>query len=570
MSDIYEAAVLSLPRTGRRRRDWSAWLAVGLSGAVLAVFLVYPIAKTVLLAFTAQDAAPGLGALTLANFRNFLDAPIFREALLHTLAVGLATTLLSVVIAVPAAYAVARVGVPLRGFLTSLSVVPLISPPFIGGYAWIVLLGNRGIVTRYAEKLFGLHLPSIYGPAGITLALTLSFFPFVFLLAQGALAASDPYLEESAHIMGASRLRIAATVTLPLVLPAIASGALLVFAHTLGNFGVPSVLGKDYTMLSTLLMYQLQGTFDVNNAAAIALINVAITAIGMVALSRFSAGRRFITVTSTSRAASRRAGRGLRFAGAAYVWALCLVGVLPQAVILMYSFAERWPGTLWPTRWGFGNYAYVFQQLVEPMLNSLILSGAATLLCVVFGVLAAYAASRRGLAGKSLLDATIMLPFIMPGIITGVAFIASFGSGWLVLTGTGTILVMAYFVRRLAYTFRAVSSALSQLDGRIAEASTICGAGWLYTMRRVVIPLVAPGILAGAILVFATLIMDLNITILLYSANWRTMAIVMYQQLFDDKVGYASATASVAIVVTTVLVFGASRLVGRTMADMFR
>ena len=163
-----------------------------------------------------------------------------------------------------------------------------------------------------------------------------------------------------------------------------------------------------------------------------------------------------------------------------------------------------------------------------------------------------------------------MLPFIMPGIITGVAFIASFGSGWLVLTGTGTILVMAYFVRRLAYTFRAVSSALSQLDDRIAEASTICGAGWGYTMRRVIVPLVAPGILAGAILVFATLIMDLSITILLYSANWTTMAIVMYQQLFDDKVGYASATASVAIIITAVLVFAASRLVGKSMADMFR
>jgi iron(III) transport system permease protein len=550
--------------------EWLAYLAAALSAVVLLLFIAYPIGKTLFLAFIESGKAPGIASLTFGNFRAFFTSPLYQEAFVHTLTVSLAATALAVVVAVPAAYAVARIDLPLRGVALTLAVLPLISPPFIGAYAWIVLLGKRGVITQLADMWLGIDLPTIYGPIGITLALVLHFYPYAFLFTHAALSAADPHIEEAGEVMGASRLKIIWSITLPLTVPSIAAGALLVFTQSLGNFGVPSVLGKDYMTLPTLLVYNIYGKFNLNAAAAIGLINVLLTIGALLLVRRYSRRGRYVTVTSTSRAIKRNKSLGAKLLGGAYVWLLLAISLAPLLVVVAYSFVERWPGTLWPTLFGMANYEYLFDRLVDPMLASLYLAAVATIACVLFGTLTAYAAARPGFFAKPVLDLTIMLPFVIPGLITGLAFLAAFNSGFLVLSGTAAIIILAYFVRKLAYTFRSVTAALNQLDGRIEEASTICGARWGETMRRIIVPLVAPGILAGGILVFATLIMDLSITILLYSANWKTLAIVMYEQLFDDKVGYASAAGTVGLVVTSLMIYLASRLVGRSMSDMFR
>ena len=167
-------------------------------------------------------------------------------------------------------------------------------------------------------------------------------------------------------------------------------------------------------------------------------------------------------------------------------------------------------------------------------------------------------------------DMTIMLPFVLPGIVTGVAFLTTFNSGLIVLTGTATIIVFAYFVRRIAYMFRAVIAAINQVDEKLEEASSICGATWGYTMRRITIPLVAPGILAGGILVFTTLITEISITVMLYSARWKTISITIFEFLTSDEIQEASAVGSIAILLSLALVFVASKLIGKSMADLFR
>jgi iron(III) transport system permease protein len=550
--------------------DWLP-VAVALAGAAFfCVFLIYPIGKTALLAFVTPGATLAWQSLTLQNLAAMFTAPLYRAALLHTIVVALCATVISVAVALPAAYILARCTLPGRNALLTLCVVPLISPPFIGAFSWVVLLGNQGVVTRIVAMLTGLHLPGLYGPVGIVLALVLSFFPYVLLFVHAALMAADPTLEESARIMGASRLRVLLTVTFPLIMPAAAAGALLVFAQSVGNFGVPSILGREYSMMTTLLVYEIEGSFNINGAAAIALVNVLMTSAALVLLSRYARRNRFITITSTARAARRVSGGIAGVIGGAYVWGLLVLALLPELVVVFDSFAERWPGTLWPTRYGLANYRYVLSELIDPMMNSVVLAAAATALSVVVGALAAYAATRGKRHFGRGIDLMIMLPFVMPGLLTGVAFLVTFNSGWLVLSGTALIMVLAYVVHRLAYIFRAVCAAIGQVDTRIDEASTVCGARWLTTMRRVTLPLIAPGIVAGGVLVFSTLIMDLSITILLYSPEWKTLAIVMFDQLSNNKIGYASASGSLAILVATTLVFLASRLAGRSMAEMFR
>jgi iron(III) transport system permease protein len=246
-------------------------------------------------------------------------------------------------------------------------------------------------------------------------------------------------------------------------------------------------------------------------------------------------------------------------------WAL-----LPQITVVLSSFVERWSSSRLPLVVGIGNFERILTRLNQPVINSLVLAGLATAVSVAFGTATAYYVARRRFFGRWALDLTIMLPFVLPGLVVGVAYLVGFNDGWIVLTGTATILVLAYFTRRVAYVFRSVQAAIGQVDNKLEEASTICGADWLATMRRVVIPLIAPGILAGAILVFATLIGEISVTVLLFSAKWKTISIAIYEYVLSDELHNASAMGTVAIVLTLILVLGASQLVGRKMAEMFR
>ncbi len=554
----------------KRKIDWLPYVVGGLTIFVLVAFLLYPIVKTVLFSFVKSGEELTVANLTLANFQRFIDGATFQDALWHSVAVGVLTTFASTILALPAAYALARVTVPFRNFVLALTVIPIIAPPFIGAYSWIVLLGRTGIITHYLNEWFGIQMPSIYGLFGIVLALSLHYFPYIFLFVQGALAAADPYIEESAEIMGAGRWRILRTITFPLVLPTIGAGAMIVLVKALGNFGVPAILGGDYYVLTTLMYWTIHGSFNLNAASAIALVNVAITLVAILVLARVNRKRRFVTVTSTTRRSKQHTGLGAQIAANAYIWILLLLALLPQIIIVFTSFAERWGATLFPTVYGFANYVQVWEESQAPIVNSLILSGGATAMCVVFGTLAAYTAVRKRFFGKWSLDMTIMLPFVLPGIVTGVAYLTTFNSGLIILTGTATIIILAYFVRRIAYIFRSVAASIGQVDNKIEEASTICGATWGRTMRKVTVPLIAPGILAGGILVFSTLITEISVTIIIYSARWKTISISIFEFLTSDDVLEASTIGAIAIMMTLMLVFAASKLIGKSMADMFR
>ena len=556
--------------SARPEPDWGA-LAIGLTVVAIAVvFLIYPLANAMLLAFVRNGEAPAWASLTLANFARFFTAASYQKALWNSVYSGLAATLLATALALPMAYAVARIAMPLRGLISAMTVIPLISPPFIGAYAWIILLGRNGTVTQFVHEWSGWTLPSIYGPPGVILALALSYFPYVFLIVQGALAASDPHIEEAARMAGAGRARILRTITLPLVFPAIAAAMLIVFIKAIGDFGVPSILGGEFQVLPTLIYYQIHGFFNLNAASAIAAINVLLTLLAMMALGWVNRKRNFATVGGTSGAAPRLANPGARAFGIVYCWLVIFVAILPQLVIALASFAARWPGTMLPVAYTLDHYRAVWSHLTSPIANSLILAAVATAVCIVFGTVTAYASARGRLRARWALDLTIMLPFVLPGLVVGVAYLTAFNSGILVLTGTATILVLAYFTRRVAFVFRSVATAIAQIDPKLEDASKICGATWTATMRRVMVPLVAPAILAGSILVFSTLIGEISATVLLYSAKWKTISIAIYELVLGDQLAEASAIGTITTVLTLVLVLAASRLAGKNMADLFR
>ena len=553
-----------------RKFDWLPYLTGILTVLILFAFLLYPISKSVIYSFIKSGETIDFANFTLYNFERFFISIAYQKAFMHSMVVSLAATFFSTLLALPAAFAISRISMPFRNVLLSLSVIPLISPPFIGAYAWITLFGKSGIITHYLQTWFGIEMPIIYGPTGIILALSLSYYPYVLLIVQGSLAAADPYIEESALVMGAPRWRIMRTITFPLVIPSIAAGAIIVFIKALGNFGVPAILGGEYYVLPTMIYFQVHGFFNLNGASAIAMVNVLLTLLAILLMSHVNKGRGHVTVTGSTRRAVQINGLGARIFANTFCWGLLLIALTPHIMVFYSSFAVRWIGTLFPTEFGFDNYFRILSEVQAPFTNSIILASSATVICVVFGTLTAYTSVRRRFFGKWALDLTIMLPFVLPGIVTGVAFLTTFNSGWIILSGTSTILILAYCVRRIAYIFRTVSAALGQVDNKLEEASAICGATWGRTMRKITLPLVSPGIIAGGILVFATLISEMSVTIMLYSARWKTMSIAIYEYVIADELLDASAMGSIAIVATLLLVFLSSKIIGKSMAEMFR
>jgi len=377
---------------GWRRLDPVAVLVLGLAGLILLLFLVYPISRIVLNSFLPTDAPFALTNLTLEHFARFASSSLYRKALVRSLTVSLAASLLALCIGLPMAFFVARVRIPGKTVLLSLGTLPLVVPPFLGAYSWILLLGRNGILTNLVKRVIGFQLPSIYGASGIILAFTLGYFPYVFLLAYGALASADPSLEESAQIMGADRWRITRTITLPLVTPAIAAGMVIIFMQSLGSFGVPAVLGGEYYVLTTLIYFQIVGYFDLNAAGAIALVSVGFTAVSLLLLHHLSQRRGYITVTGATRAARELQGRGIRVVAMAYCVLVLGVALVPHLIILMTSFAETWGRGALPTAFSLGNYRRVFANAWAPMQNSLFLATVATVAAGVLGTLMAYVA----------------------------------------------------------------------------------------------------------------------------------------------------------------------------------
>ena len=552
-----------------RRRDVGAWVIGGFVAVAAIVFLVYPLVNALLMAFVGNGKPVAIANLTFANFERFLISRSYQRALTNSIVSSVLATLLAAAIAVPMAFAFARVKVAGRPLALALCVIPLIAPPFIGAYAWIMLFGNNGMVTQVVGATFGVKLPSIYGLPGVTLALALSYFPYLLLMVQGALMLSDPTIEEAAAMAGASRWRILRTITLPMTAPAIAAGMLVVLIKSMGDFGVPSILGGEYQVLPTLIYYQINGFFNMNAAAAIAVVNVLLT-IAALGLLKFATRRAVATISGSARAAPRSSSIGLRILANAYLWFILALALLPQAMVALYSFAIQWGDTLLPSVYGLGNYRKVAADAVTTMGNSAVLAGGATILCLLFGTVTAYSTVRGTAVGKWAIDLTIMVPFILPGIVVGVAYLTAFNDAPLVLTGTAAILILAFFTRRVAFVFRSVVAGLGQIDPKIEEASTMCGASWTMPMRAVLVPLLAPALIASAILVFATLIGEISATVLLYSANWKPISMAIYELVSGNELAKASALGTICNVATLLLVLGASRLAGRTMPDLFR
>lgn len=572
MSRLLEMAMrLPTGKVSLKDIDWFRGTILTVSLLILVLFIAYPLVNILGLSLIGRGDEFAWSRITFGNFERLATSSLFRGAIVNSIILTLTVVGITTILGVLYAYVLARVKTPLnQTLMMTLGTIPLLIPPFVGAYSWVLLFGRSGSITVMLESLTGIALPSIYGMTGMVVAISATMWPFVFLLSYGAFALNDPSLEESADIMGASPLRKLLTITIPLVTPAVLTGSLVVFMRTIGEFGTPAILGGNEYVIPTLIYFRISGVGDFNMASAMALVSVAFSVICLLIISMYLKRRDYTTVTSRVQASKKLDSKLWGWVGAAFCILLVFISLLPHITVIIGAFAERWRGTPLPTEFGFENFTRVFNRNQTEIMNSIYLTVIATIIATILGTLLAYISKKGKSQGGVIIDLTVMLPFILPGIVVGVAMAAAFSGGNLVLTGTGLILILAYFVRRMPYNFRSGTASLQALDKSMEEASSVCGASWRQTSSKVTLPLIMPGVIAGAVLTFISLIGELSATIILFSSRWKTISVAIYEYLISHQPGPAFALGTILIVLVFLAVFLVNRFLGVAITTLFR
>jgi len=554
------------------KKDYTPYLILSIPLLFLVIFLVWPLGMSIGKAFVLKGKELIWDNFTLANFQRFFTSSMYQKSIRNSFVISFAVVLFTLIIGAPMGYFVARVEMPFKKLILALGILPIITPAFVGAFSWVILLGRQGVVRYAVNKvlgLVGLSLPPIYGLFGIIFTMSLTYLPFVFLLSYGAFKSTNPLLEESAMIMGAGHSRILRTITIPLILPSLGAAAILVFIRAMGNFGIPAVLGGQQYVLPTLIHFRVHGFWDLNGASAIAIISVAIVIIALVIQKKVVSAREYETISTATSEYKLHKHLLTKVIAILYCSLVLIISLAPQITIITMSFFKQWIGFL-PTGFTLENYKIIPQIASKTIKNSFFLATSASLLTALIGTLAAYITERRRPKGAMLIDFTIMTPFVLPGIVVSVALLSAFSSGPINISGTFLILIISFMVRRTPYVFRSVAASLTQLDEALEESSIISGASWFYTFRRVTFPLILPGIIAGTILTFATLLQELSTTILLYSARTQTLPIQIYNTVAEGNFGIASALSVLLIVTVFIMVYLMNIFLGDSGSSSFK
>jgi iron(III) transport system permease protein len=555
--------------------------AVGTVVALVAAFVFFPVSRILVSAVQDNEGAWAPGEfwqkLTARDVWGLdclvgrLSCGVAWNTLLLGVLVGVGTTALGLAFAL----LVTRTGFRAKALLRALTVLPIITPPFVIGLAVILLFGRAGAVTTFLDYALGIP-PSrwIYGLPGVFLSQLLAFTPIAFLVLIGVVEGISPSMEEAAQTLRADHWRTFWTVTLPLMRPGLANAFLLGFIESLADFGNPLVLGGNYNVLSTQVFFAVVGAqHDQGRAAVLSLVLLAFTLAAFFVQRRWLGRRSYATVTGKGDAGlhpplPRRVAR-LAYA-TALPWA-AFTGII-YVMILFGGFVEAWGRD---HRFSLRHYVAAFAldwtgfglQWKGAAWNSfwttLSISALAAPLTAALGLLTAYLLVRQQFAGRDAFEFGTMLSFAIPGTVIGISYILAFNVPPVELTGTGIILVICFVFRNMPVGVRAGIAAMSQIDRSLDEASLMLRARNFTTLRKVVLPLLRPAIVAALVFSFVRAMTAVSAVIFLVSANYDMATSYIVGRVENGDYGLAIAYSSVLIVLMLAVIGLIQAVVGR-------
>jgi iron(III) transport system permease protein len=566
MSDARPAALGARPASAALPA-----LGVALIWAFLAVFLVYPLLRIFYDAFS--DEA---GRLTLANVLEFAGDRFYRRSLVNSLLLGAGTVAATSVLGFAIAFLLVRYEFPGRGLFGYLTLIPIISPPLVGVLGFTFIMGRAGTVNVLLEDWLGLARPInfVYGVHGVLLVETLHLFPMITLNVVDALAKIDPALEEAAESVGARGWRRLRTITLPLTTPGYVAGALLVFIWTFSDFATPLVLGVHDLLASQayLNIVQFVDRRLFRMGIVISALMVVLAIVFLVAARRYVAIKDYASL-SYSRVPRRRLSPVGQAAAVAFLSSVMALSFVPYLGVALASVGKGWSLTPVPVQYTTMFFERVIVETPKYIVNSLLYSSLAVLLCVALGVPIAWILARTRLPGRETLDALNTLILAIPGTAIGIAYVRAFHADIpgldVRLTSLWIIVPLVLAVRRLPYTVRGSYASLLLVHPSMEEAAASVGASRARTFRDVTLPLIWRGVLVGSLFSFTTSLQEASAVLFLSLGGWETIPVGIFAFYIAGSANEAAALGVILILVAAVSVVLINRVAGARMGGMF-
>lgn len=534
--------------------------------AFFGLFMLLPLFSVFLVSFTGQPlnilgsltnpeimsgTIEKLKSISLDNYKSIFSNSGYLSALKSSLTLGFIVTILVIIICIPMAYGLARTNMPFKKTISALCLVPLIVPTFISAYAFIIMFGRAGWVTYIYNALGGEGmLLNPYSMAGIVAVQVFFFFPYALWPLVAAFKVSDSSLEEASQNLGAKNWFTFVFVTFPLAIPGIISSALLIFTVSFSDFGTPIVLApKDLNLLVVEAYREISGFFNWGGAAILTVVMVIVAAFFFWLQHVFTKGKNYGSVSGKPKQQKLIENKSLTRVLTIYGFLITLIPLFAMLSVALQSFATTWGKDLLPNGYTLQHYKTIFSTSLGNIQNSIILATGALILSVIIATFVSYFVVRQN---STKLDFMTSIPLVVPGIAFGIALIQTFNTAPLQLTGTAILLVIAYTIRRLPYMVRSTMGSMRAIKQDIEEAAINLGATPLTAAITIVGPLMLPGIAAGSVLVFITVIKETSISILLAPAEWAPMSLAIFQNILRAE--YYSAAAMSVILVVLVLV----------------
>jgi iron(III) transport system permease protein len=542
--------------------------------AFFGIFLLLPLISVFLVSFTGQPinllgsiTDPGILSSTIEKFKTasfdnyekiFTNKTYF-SAVTNSLELAILVSLIVIVMCIPIAYGIARTTMPFKKTIAALCTIPLIVPTFISAYAIIIMFGRAGWVTYIYNSLGGEGmLLNPYSMTGIVLVQVFFFFPYALWPMVAAFKVSDISLEEASLNLGARNWFTFIFVTFPLAIPGVISSALLIFTVSFSDFGTPIILApKDLNLLVVEAYREIAGFFNWGGAAILTVIMVLVAAFFFWLQHLFTKGKNYGSVSGKPKQQKLNDSKGLTRTLSVYSLVLVIVPVLAMLSIVLQSLATTWGKNPLPNGYTLAHYQTIFTSSMGNIQNSIVLALGALILSVIIATFVSYFVVRQN---SSKLDFMTSIPLVVPGIAFGIALIQTFNTAPLHLTGTALLLIVAYTIRRLPYMVRSTMGTMRAIKQDIEEAAVNLGATPLTAAITIIGPLMLPGIAAGSILVFITVIKETSISILLAPADWAPMSLAIFQNILRGEYYTAAAMSVVLVVIVLILQAIANRI----------
>ena len=518
--------------------------------AFLALFILYPLAILLVDSFI-TESGPSLDV-----FSRVLAMPSFTKAITNTLAVGFLVSIVSALVGLLFAYVEVYVQLKTKfmgGLFQVVSMLPVVSPPFVLSLSIIMLFGKSGLITRY---LLGIYDNSVYGFWGIFVVQTLTFFPVCYMMLKGLLKNIDPSLEEAARDMGASRWKVFTSVTLPLIMPGLGNAFLVTFIESIADFANPMIIGGSYDTLATTIYLQITGAYDKQGAAAMAVVLLCIT------LLMFVVQKYVLEAKSTATLSGKASRQRMLITDASVRLPLAtFCSVLAVFVVVMYLCVPF--GALFKT-WGydFSLTTKWFQQVFtkyhgfQAFRDSFLLSLVAAPITAILSMIISYLVVKRDFKSKGFIEAVSMLAMAVPGTVLGVGYIRGFSGGLFHtgilqgLYGSAAVLIIVFIVRSLPTGTRSGISALRQIDKSIEESAYDMGADSFTVFRTVTLPLIKDSFFSGLVTAFVRSITAISAIILLVTPQFLLITVQINEFAEKGNYGIACAFATILIAIT--------------------